>query len=58
MTTRVDYAVTEVITEPDPPTEGSEGGNDKRWTEQFRVEAILQRGERLRQRLSARGFDD
>lgn len=60
MTTHIDYAVTEVIAEPD--SAGSEGGSgepdDNRWSEQQKIESTLKHCERMVRRVRAEGFDD
>ncbi len=56
MSTHIDHIVTEVIAEPEPASDGEP--EDKRWSEQLKVEALLKLTERYRQRLSAESFDD
>ena len=56
MPTHIDHIVTEVITEPEPSTEGD--SEDKRWSEQLKAEAFMKQTERHYQRLRAVSFDD
>lgn len=56
MTTHIDFAVTEVIPQPDTNSEG--GSVDPRWSELEKVRAALERQQRLQTRIAAEGFDD
>ena len=56
MSTHIDYAVTEVIPEPEQTEEG--GQVDPRWREAEKLTATLRQQQRLRQRVAAEGFDD
>lgn len=56
MTTHIDFAVTEVIPQPETNTEGERV--DPRWSEPDKVRSALQRQQRLQTRIAAEGFDD
>ncbi len=56
MTTHIDFAITEIIPQPESNAEGE--SVDPRWSEQDRIRSALQQQQRLQTRLAAEGFDD
>jgi|GEM_PF-2962744 len=56
MPMHIDHLVTEVIDEPETPSDGE--ATDERYSGQMKMESFLKQNARYEQRLRAEAFDD
>ena len=56
MSVHIEHVVTEVI--PESESNNETATNDKRWSEQMKLKALMKRNECQNKRLRAEAFDD